>query len=105
MRIGETIKVTAGNVDFFVKYSNRAFAAYMEATAKNPDAYDTKVRYFYELSKSGAKAEGKEFNYSFEEFSDIIDPDPMAIANFFTIVSGFFPEAGGDEKKQKKSSK
>jgi hypothetical protein len=104
MNIGEVKQVTAGGVDFFVKYSNRAFAAYMDAMSKNPESYDVKIQYFYDLSKIGAKAKGLDFNYSFEEFSEVIDPDPNAVANFYNVVSSFFGEVG-DEKKPKKSSK
>jgi len=104
MNIGEIKKVEVGGIEFFVKYSNRAFAVYMNSLTKEPDSYDAKIQYFYDLSKTGAKAKGLQFNYTFEEFAEIIDPDPNAVISFYNAASSFFGEAG-DEKKPKKSSK
>jgi hypothetical protein len=93
----ETKTVKIGDLEFFIRYSNRALLAHLNRSAKEPDNIETVLHYFYDLSKIGAKAEGKEFNYSFEEFYDLIDPYPDAIGKFNeAIVNLFGPE---DKKK------
>jgi hypothetical protein len=92
-------KVTVGDLVFYIRYSNRALLMYMNRISKEPADYDGLIRYFYDLSKAGAKTEGVEFNYTFEEFGDVIDPWPEAISNFNKAASELF--GGGDEKKPK----
>ena len=103
MNLSEVKKVTIGVTDFYIRYSNRAFATYTNKK-EDADSYDVTIRYFYDLSKAGARTAGVEFNYSFEEFNDILDPDPNAMTAFYNAITSMM-KGEGEEKKQKKSSK
>jgi len=100
MVLTETIQVKIGSLVFYVRYSNRTFLAYTKLLKPDTDGYDALIHLFYDLAKSGAKFEGKEFNYTFEQFDDAIDPYPEAVPNFNKAVSAFL-DAGGGGKKPK----
>ena len=96
MEIG-TKKVRIGDLEFTIRYSNIALLKYLNS--KEPENPKVLYRYFFDLSQMGAKAEGIEFNYTFDEFSFAIDPYPETIKNFQEAISSF--SSGGDGKKQK----
>lgn len=104
MNLSEVKKVKIGNSEFYIRYSNRAFATYTNKHSEESDNYDVTIRYFYDLSKAGAKTAGVEFNYSFEEFNDILDPVPDAMTAFYTAITSMM-KGDGAEKKLKASSK
>jgi hypothetical protein len=71
---------------------------YYNSISKDPDNYDALVRYFYDMAKSGAKAEGLTFDYTLEQFDEIIDPIPDAIIKFKEAAGKLF-EGGSGKKK------
>jgi hypothetical protein len=98
MELLATKEVIIGDLVFYIRYSNRALLAHLNRSAKEPDNSEGIIHYFYDLSKVGAKAEGKEFTYSFEEFYDLIDPYPLAMQKFNEAILDLF---GPDDSKKK----
>ena len=91
-------KVVIGNLEFYLGYSHRALFKYMNLTSKDPDNPELVIHYYYDLAKKGAELEGKEFNYTFEQFYDALDPYPKA----FTIISEAIEELLGKDEGKKK---
>jgi hypothetical protein len=100
MELIKVKKVKVGNLEFFIRYSNRAFLAYTNTTKKEPDNIDVLFHYYYDLAKNGAKAEGKEFGYTYEEFCDAIDPYPEAFPNFNAAIFELFSKEEDTKKKK-----
>jgi hypothetical protein len=105
MELNIVRKVKVGNLVFSIKYSNRALLAFTNWNIKEPESYDALITYFFDLSRTGAKADGKEFNYSFEEFLDIVDGSPESIVNFKKAVGELFEPADDKKKPTVKRSK
>jgi hypothetical protein len=100
MELLKTEIVKLGDLEFYVRYSNRALIAHLNRSAKEPDNLELSIYYFYDVAKTGAKAEGKQFKYSFDEFYDAIDPYPDAMEKFNEAISKLFGPAQ-DKKKLK----
>jgi len=101
MELLKTIEVRLGELTFYIRYSNRALLAHINRSSKDPDNMELAFNYFYDLSKAGAKAEGKEFKYTFDEFYDAIDPYPDAMTKFNDAITEMMGPAE-DKKKLKK---
>ena len=105
MKLAETKKVKIGDLLFSVKITNRVIIEYEALTGgsimdfKNTESF---LKFFYCTAKAGAKSDGVEFKYTFDEFLDAIDD------YYIETISGFskalFDEPGGDGKKQKLKS-
>jgi len=94
----KTYKVRVGDKDFYVRFTTRAMIAYEELSGKSiSDVGDvqSQMMFFYCTAKAGAKSEGKEFGYTFEEFLDAIDDHYMDAAN--VIIDLLQPD--GEKKK------
>ena len=91
------VPVKIGEFEFVIRYSNKAFYMYI-TNPRELDNYDLTVNYLYDLAKVGMKSEGKEFAYSFEEFSDLIDPYSEAME----IMMAAIQKLNGDEGDKKK---
>jgi hypothetical protein len=98
MELLKTKKVVIGDLEFYIRYSNRALLSHLNRSSKEPDNLEGMLHYFYDLCLVGAKAEGKEFGYSFEEFYDAIDPYPDAMQKFNDAILNLF----GPENSKKK---
>jgi hypothetical protein len=100
MNLIETKKVKVGDRVFPVRITARSMINYEELTGKSISTIDgTKdiLQFFYVTAKAGAKSEGTEFKYTFEQFLDLIDDYyTEAITNFSEAI--FQP--GGEGKKQ-----
>ena len=103
MEISKVIIVKVGDLEFPIRYSNRAFLMHLNRSTKDPDNPDNLVLYFFDLARSGAKAEGKEFAYTLESFFETIDPCPDFLSNFNKAMSEMF-QAGEEGKKPMESS-
>ena len=95
--------VNVAGVDLHLRYSNRALANYLNRAKEDANSYDAQVTYFYDLCKNGAKFKRIEFPYSLDEFIELIDPDPLAVAILSRAAANLFGEDGA-EKKQMESS-
>ncbi len=96
MKLLDVKKVVVGDTEFYLRYSNRALLSYVNSIKDNPNNYDAVIKYFYDLSKIGAKIEGVEFNYSLDDFDKLIDPYPDAIMKFNEAATSLFDS---DKKK------
>ena len=101
MNLREVKKVEIGDLVFYFVYSNRALLYHLNRTNKEPDNPEIMIHYFYDLAKAGARAENKEFNYSYDEFFDAIDPFPDAMQKLNDAVIALF----SDDKKKSKEAK
>lgn len=90
----ESIRVKIGEKEFNIAFSNRAMFAHLRRISENPDDPELVVNYYYDLCKAGAKLEGKEFNYSFDEFYDVIDRYQDALNKFADAINKLMPDEG-----------
>lgn len=93
----ESIRVKIGDKDFAIAFSNRAMFAHLRRITEKPDDPELVVNYYYDLCKAGARLEGKEFSYSFDEFYDVIDRYQDALIKFADAVNKLTPD---DSKKK-----
>jgi hypothetical protein len=98
MELNKTKLVEIGDLKFYIRFSNKAFLTHINKSKSAPDSMDLIVYYFYDLAKLGAKDEGVEFNYSFDEFYEAIDCYSDAFMVMDESISSLFPE---DKKKLK----
>jgi len=98
MELLKTKLVKLGELEFHIRYSNRALLAHLNRSKKDPDNMELSIYYFYDLSKAGAESEGLPFKHSFDEFYDLIDPYPDAMEKFNQAITELFG-SGGDKKK------
>lgn len=97
---GRDIKV-AGTA-FPVRISVRAIIEYENLTGESLSDMrggqtEKLMKFFYVIAKAGARSEKKDFNYSYEEFLDIIDDHYL---DFITNLYEAVFSAGDDEKKK-----
>lgn len=95
------VKVNIGDLEFYIRYSNRAFFYYLSMEdSTDLNNYDRIIHYFYDLAKVGTRAEGKKFDYSFDEFYELIDPYQDAMGKMMDAINELF-EPEPDQKKTK----
>jgi hypothetical protein len=97
----ETVKVIIGDLEFYLRYSNRATLLHYNRVSKEPDNVELLFLYVYDLAKAGAETEGKKFDYTYEAFCNAIDPYTDAIPKFNAAVSQLYGEAGVGKKQKK----
>lgn len=98
MRQLKTHKASIGGKDYFVRFTTRAMIEYEELSGKSiSDVGDvqSQMMFFYCTAKAGAKAEGKDFKHSYDEFLDAIDDHYLDAAR--VIIDLLSP---GEEKKK-----
>ena len=104
MKLTETKKVRVGDLEFFVRVTNRSMIEYEALTGDsilNLEGTERLLKFFYCTAKAGAKSESREFKYSFDEFLDAIDD---YYTETMTNFSKALLEPGGGGKKQKPQS-
>jgi len=70
-----------GETTFHVKFTNRSIIDYESIIGESIALIDEdpkrltekQLTFFYCTAKAGAKAAGKDFNYSFDQFLDLVD--------------------------------
>jgi hypothetical protein len=102
MELNEIQIVELGSLKFYLRYSNRAFMKFEKAEKQDPDNKEKLLEYFYDLARSGAKAKEIEFNLSFEQFCDEIDPFPTAFFEFTEAANKLFGLEEGEKKNPQK---
>ena len=105
MKLAEAKKVKVGDLEFSVKLTMRAAIDYEALTGTSIadiEGTEKSMKFFYCCAKAGAKSEGKEFKYSFEDFLDAIDDYCIEAAENFS--QALF-EPGNDTKKKPKVSR
>lgn len=102
MKLLNTQIVKVGDLEFPIKITNRAMIEYESLSGTTISSFngtENIIQFFYCTAKAGAKAEGIEFKYTFDEFLDTIDDYYMdVITNFTKVLS---TESGGERKKAK----
>ena len=93
VKIGESL-------EFPIRYSNRALLAHLNRQAKDPENLETVIQYYYDLAKTGAKATGAKFEYTFDQFYDAIDPYSDALEKFSEAVLLLLGTDEGSKKKK-----
>lgn len=98
MKLLETKKVKVGDLEFPIRKTNRAYILFDELN-KDTGLSGKNLRQqtsllFYCMAKAGAKAENQEFNYTYEQFLDVIDdyPDDVLI-NFSAAIKSDQPDS------------
>jgi hypothetical protein len=105
MRFLETKKIEVGDEVFYIRRTSRAIIEYDALTGRNfwvdfgGGEINTEklTQLFYTTAKAGARAEGKPFLYTYEEFLDKIDNCPEVVAVFFQLIQ----DPGTEEEKKK----
>jgi hypothetical protein len=105
MILNETRKVKIGEKEFIIKITQRAMCEYEKLSGSSItdiESHEKRLKYFYCLAKAGARSEDQDFNFSFEEFLDMVDDyysDFMT--NFFEALVSLRGDtiAEGDKKK------
>jgi hypothetical protein len=88
------------DLEFPIRYSNRALLAHLNREAKDPENLETVIQYYYDLAKTGAKFKGIKFDYTFDQFYDLIDPYPGALEKFNEAVLQLLGQDDGSKKKK-----
>lgn len=81
MKLSKLSSFKIGEIEFDVKFTNRSVIDYEELSGESivhidddtKTATKKQLMFYYATAKAGAKAAGKEFNYSFDQFLDLID--------------------------------
>lgn len=97
MNIDYTRTVNVGDIQFIIKYSNKALLNYLNRLETDSEGIDSLYNYFYDLALNGARSSNIEFAYSRDQFIELIDSIPDSITNFQIAVSSF----KGEENKKK----
>lgn len=99
MELLENKIVKVGDREFPIRVTNRAMIEYEKlagSSISDMDGHERLIKFFYCTARAGAKSEGKEFNFSFEQFLDAIDNYYLeTLTNFSKAIAG----PGGEEKK------
>jgi hypothetical protein len=104
MKLVEVKKVKIGEKSFPIKLTNRAMIEYESLTGDtvlNLAGSERLVKLFYCTAKAGAKSEGHDFKYGYEEFLDLIDDYYLDVLNNFTeAIAGMFSKTEAPEGKK-----
>ncbi len=93
MKLLESKTVDLGDITFLVRGGNRAVVMYEELAGKlEVESFEDSIKWFYCTAKAGAIKKGIAFDYTFDQFFDVIDSYPDAMHKF--------SEAMGGEKKK-----
>lgn len=105
MKLIDTKKVNIGDNEYPIKITNRAMIEYEKLSGGSILSFDSTekvIMFFYCTAKAGAKSEGKEFNYTYDEFLDAIDEHYLeTITNFTKALDEGKVAETQDEKKKK----
>lgn len=107
MKMLKVEKLTVGEHDFYIKTSTRSMIEYEELSGKsiaNLNTTNDLLKFFYTTAKAGAKSEGVDFKYTYDEFLDLIDDYPTEALNGFRNA---LDKLGQSDKKKvtKKTTK
>jgi hypothetical protein len=103
MKLLEGKKIRIAGNDFSLRITVRAMIEYENLTGESISDMkggqtEKLIKFFYVIAKAGARNEKMEFEYSYEEFLDIIDDHYLDfITNLYEAV---FSPGGDDEKKK-----
>ena len=98
MKLLDCKVVKVGTLEFPIKITNRSMIDYEKLSGAPIGSFDSTeklLQFFYCTAKPGAKSFGKVFDYTFDQFLDLIDDD-MDSLNSFTQ----WAMVGSVEKKQ-----
>ena len=101
MKLLTSKNVKVGDIDFPIKITNRSMIEYEALSGGSIVSFqgtEKLIMFFYCTAKAGAKSAGTEFNYTFEQFLDVIDDYYLETVTNFTAA--LTAEQGGVEKKQ-----
>lgn len=100
MKLLDNKIVKVGEIEFPIRITNRAMIEYEALTGSTIDKLkgtEQIIKFFYCTAKAGAKALGKAFIYTFEDFLDTIDDYYEDVITEFT--KALTSESGGEGKK------
>jgi len=108
MNFAEIKYVKIGDNNIPIKLTNRAMIEYETLTGESIISFkgsDRLSKLFYVTAKAGARSIKQDFNYSYEDFLDLIDDYYLDVLNNFTeaIFSDLVPkekEVESDDKKK-----
>ena len=105
MKLAEVKHIKVGEKSFPVKLTQRAMIDYENLTGETIVSFKGSERLcklFYCTAKAGARAEKRDFDYTFDQFLDVIDDYYLDVLNNFSgvIFSEFTPAEGEAEKKK-----
>lgn len=86
MKLAGVKHIKIGDASYPVKLTQRAMIEYEGMTGDGILSFDgtqKMTQLFYCAARAGAKAEGKPFEHTFDEFLDLVDDYPMDILNNF----------------------
>lgn len=92
--------VKVGDTNFPIKITNRSMIDYEALSGSNISSFEGTeklIMFFYCTAKAGAKSEGVEFKYTYNEFLDVIDDYYADVMTNFTAALA--SEQGGVGKK------
>jgi predicted polyphosphate/ATP-dependent NAD kinase len=106
MKFLETKEIQVADRKFFIRLTARAIIEYDALTGRNfwvdfgGEEIKTEklTQLFYTTAKAGAKNKGIKFDYSYDDFLDVIDDHPEIVAVFFQMIRN--PEEGEQIKKK-----
>ena len=84
MELLKTVNVQIGDMTFPCRMSNRATMELDAMSSISDSSLEKLNMLFYCTAKAGAKKEGKEFKYTYDEFLDEIDDYPSEVITNFT---------------------
>jgi hypothetical protein len=102
MKLLEVKTVKCGDKTFPIKITNRAmieFEALSGGSITSLEGTEKLMQFFYCIAHAGARAEGKEFKYTFDEFMDVVDDYYFDIMTGMTKVLTSIVADKSDKKK------
>ena len=103
MKLLETKSIKCGDKAFPIKITNRAmieFEALSGGSITSLEGTQKLLQFFYCIAKAGARSEGKEFTYTYDEFMDVVDDYYFDIMNGMTQVLMTATAGAGSDKKK-----
>lgn len=105
MRFTKNQKIKIGKHTFYVRVTNRAIIEYEELSGDKKMDFSTvgnMLKFFYCIAKAGARDEKKPFDYTYDQFLNLIDEyfsETMEVFN--EAMTEVYGNTGEDVEKKK----
>lgn len=102
IKLLDTKFIKVGNEKYPIRLTYRAMIEYEKLSGKSVSTVTTTeqvTELIYCAVKAGAKAEGKEFNKTYEEFLDVIDNYPDSMVSFYEALTDGEPTPKKEQPK------
>ena len=100
----ESVKIKIGETVYNIKQSFRALMIFEEITGKNISMANDSVSDILMMFYSLLKGNNKDFEFSFENFVELIDDNPESVEAFTDYLNNLSKEQTKEQKSTKKKN-